>query len=72
MGFNYHVFFSTLTSIYTAIDSNVDLSLEETAFLTLLTRRSTQIEDGSVVFKLFDMPCVPKPPQALIVDHVNN
>lgn len=70
--FNYHIFLSTLASTYAAFDSNMDLSLEETAFLTLLARRSIQIKDGSVVFKLFDIPCVPKPPQALIVDISNN
>ena len=34
--FNYHVFLRTLTSTHKAVDSNTNLSLEETAFLTLL------------------------------------
>lgn len=70
--FNYHVLFSTLSNVYKAVESHADLSLEETAFLTLLARRSIQIEDGSILFKLLAIPCVPPPPQALIIDRVDN
>ena len=72
MVFNYHVFLRTLTSTYKAVDSNADLLLEETTFLTLLAQHSIQINDGSVLFKLFDIPNIPLPPQALTIDYHNN
>ena len=70
--FNYHVFLRMLTSTYKAVDSNADLLLEETTFLTLLAQHSIQINDGSVLFKLFDIPNIPPPPQALVIDYHNN
>lgn len=70
--FNYHIFLDTLYSTYRAVDANAELTLEQTAFLALLARRSVQIPDGTILFKLFNIPCIPKPPQALIIDHIDN
>ena len=72
MVFNYHVFLRTLTSTYKAVDSNADLLLEETTFLTVLAQHSIQINNGSVLFKLFDILNIPLPSQALIIDYHNN
>lgn len=44
-----------------------DLLMEHQAFASLLMRRTLTLEEGSVVFKLFDLDYPPSTPDSLIV-----
>lgn len=72
--FNPNVFFSTLNDVHNIIEvqRSTNLTMEQTAFADLLERRSITTDDGSVLFKLFDVDSVPEPPQELVVCQANN
>jgi hypothetical protein len=44
-----------------------DMILEHVAFASLLARRTVQLEDGAVLFKLLDLGCPPSTLEGLII-----
>lgn len=72
--FNPNVFLSVLRDVHEIVElrNSTDLTMQQAAFAALFARRAIKTEDGSVLFKLFDVKCVPEPPQELVVWQANN
>jgi hypothetical protein len=52
--------------------SSGEFLMEHEAFASLLARRTLVLEDGSVLFKLFDLECPSSTPDGLIITHEGN
>ena len=72
--FNPNTFLSALHEIHGLVEvkKSTNLSMEQTTFAALLTCCTITAEDGAVLFKLFDIGCIPEPPQELVVWQANN
>lgn len=68
-------FLNTIREMYEqVVVDNVggDLILEHVAFASVLSRRTIQLQNGTVLFKLFDLTCPPSTPEGLIIVHNDN
>jgi hypothetical protein len=70
--FNPIEFLNTLREVYESVvngGENVDLSLEHEAFAKMVMARNTVLQNGTVLFKLFDLEMPFTTPDQLLVDH---
>lgn len=73
-GTNFHplVFLSKLSEMYEKVVIDKEsghLLMEHQAFAALLVRRTITLADGSVLFKIFDVPYPDSTPEELITTH---
>jgi hypothetical protein len=66
-------FLKTLREVYEKLvvdrTSGVDVPIEYEAFMKMLSNRTTIDQDGTVLFRLFDLTISPSTPDKLIVLH---
>jgi hypothetical protein len=66
-------FLKTLREVYEKLvvdrTSGVDVPIEYEAFMKMLSNRTTIDQDGTVLFRLFDLTIPPSTPDKLIVLH---